>query len=96
MVLLLDLPVPCLGLPVLTRTNQIPLSPQNPVGDVPEESRLLSLLAACLESMVEQTEHREHLRFKEVPGRPLHILKPHACRLPGRQHPDSVEGARYA
>ncbi|WIA08623.1 hypothetical protein OEZ85_008052 [Tetradesmus obliquus] len=44
------------------------LSLLNPVGDVPEESRLLQTLSATLESMVEQTEQREHLRLKQGPA----------------------------
>eukprot|EP00879_Flechtneria_rotunda_P031559 GHRR01034485.1.p2 GENE.GHRR01034485.1~~GHRR01034485.1.p2 ORF type:complete len:295 (+),score=102.29 GHRR01034485.1:401-1285(+) len=37
---------------------------QSPVGDVPEESRLLSLLATVLETMVDSTEQREQARLQ--------------------------------
>lgn len=44
----------------LTRSPRL----QNPLGDVPEESRLLSLLANVLEALVDATEQREQARLQ--------------------------------
>ncbi|KAF6263695.1 cyclin-domain-containing protein [Scenedesmus sp. NREL 46B-D3] len=76
------------------------LSLLNPVGDVPEESRLLQTLSATLESMVEQTEQREHLRLKQGPaasGAGPQLTVFHGLRAP----PISIEAylvriAKYA
>jgi hypothetical protein len=72
-------------------------TPQNPALEVPEESRLLSLLANVLEAMVDATEQREHARLQArlqvgvllIPVVWSEGVQLHGCFLTGGASPPS-------